>query len=142
MVATFSKLFGTGLILGGCLAAAPNAWAHHSYAMFDRTRSITVNGTVRTFDWTNPHVYIWVFVPNGKGGSDLWAIEGGPPSRLDHIGWDRHSLNPGDKVKIELNPLKDGRNGGYLVKAVRANGEELHDHAEDDPRSREKPDAQ
>ena len=125
-----------GLVAGGVIAASQSAWAHHSYAMFDRTRSVTLDATVRSFDWTNPHVYIWFYVLNDKGGMDLWAVEGGPPSRLDHIGWDRHAFKPGDKMKIELNPLRDGRNGGYFVKATRDDGKVFLDHLEDDPRAR------
>ena len=128
MKARSVQLVVASALAGGLVAIAGSASAHHSYAMFDRTRSIAINGAIYRFDWTNPHVYIWVYVLNDKGGKDLWAIEGGPPSRLNYIGWDRHSFNPGDSVKMIINPLRDGRTGGYFVSATRPDGKELFDH--------------
>ncbi len=130
MVAKAAKQISTGFIAAGCLMVAPSASAHHSYAMFDRTRTINIEGNIRRYDWTNPHVYIWINVTNTQGGTDLWAIEAGPPSRLDHIGWTRHSFEVGDHVKVELNPLRDGRTGGYFFKAVKADGGVLMDHTD------------
>ena len=116
-----------GTILGAVavvLAVAPAA-AHHSFSMFDKTKEISISGTVSLFQWMNPHTYIWVYVPNKKGGNDLWAIEGTAPNALARNGWDKHSINPGDKVKVILNPLKDGRTGGSFISLTRADGTKL-----------------
>ncbi|MBV9510482.1 MAG: hypothetical protein JO303_09410 [Caulobacteraceae bacterium] len=98
----------------------PNlAAAHHSFAMFDQTKVLTLNGTVKDFQWTNPHSVIWVLVPESGGQADLWTVElGTSPGNLTRMGWSKHSLNPGDKVAVDINPLRDGRHGGSLKKAV------------------------
>ena len=104
-------------------AAAP-AFAHHSFAMFDRTKEMTLVGTVKEFQWTNPHSWIQVNVPtNGKVVE--WSIEGGSPNGLARRGWTRNSLKPGDKVKVTMHPLKDGSKGGSFVRAEFADGKVL-----------------
>ena len=111
-----SKLAVMGLAAGALAAADVPAMAHHSYAMFDRSRTVKINGTVKLFQCTNPHIYLWVTV-NNKGKEELWGIEGSSPNSLSRMGWNKHTLDPGDKVSVELQPLKDGRTGGFFVKA-------------------------
>src|SRR5580765_1748080 len=97
-------------------ANAGIASAHHSFAMFDRTKSATVSGTVRTFEFTNPHVYLWLYSTNASGAQDLYAVEfSGGTAALNHAGWTKQTLKPGDKVTVNYNPLRDGRNGGRFV---------------------------
>ena len=97
---------------------APSAQAHHSYAMFDATKTITVQGTVKDFQWTNPHVWIDLLVVDpASGATQGWSIEGNSVIILKRLGWERDSLKPGDKVSITLHPLKNGSNGGQLVAA-------------------------
>jgi hypothetical protein len=112
---------GVVLLLGG------RAWAHHSYAMFDGSRTLTVSGAVAKLEWMNPHVFVWVYVPNPKaqGGYDLYAFENGSPNVLVRLGWSKTALAVGEKIVIEYWPLKDGRNGGHFVKATRADGQVL-----------------
>jgi Family of unknown function (DUF6152) len=100
----------------------PLAMAHHSYAMFDLSKRSTVNGTVAKLEWGNPHVFVWLYVANSKGKYDLYALENGSISILSRYGWTRQTLKAGDKATIEYLPLKDGRNGGYFVKAKFADG--------------------
>lgn len=105
-----------------CLAmmGAPElAQAHHSFAMYDQNKIVTLNGTVKTFEWSNPHAVIWVLAPALSGEPVLWSIElPTGPGNLSRMGWSKHSLNVGDKVSIDINPLRDGRNGGSLKKAL------------------------
>lgn len=101
------------------------AQAHHSWAAFDLTTCKVVEGTVRTFEWNFPHTWLWVYVPNKKGGEDVWGFEGEPPSNLGEHGWTRASLKKGDKVKVKFSPLKDGRNGGGFSRIVLADGKVL-----------------
>ena len=112
------------LLLLGSLGTAQ---AHHTYAMFDRTRSLTISGTVAKLEWTNPHVFVWLYVPSvsDPGKYDLYALENGSPNAISKIGWNKNSLRPGDKVTIEYWPLRDGRKGGHLAKATLANGRVL-----------------
>jgi hypothetical protein len=91
------------------------AAAHHSFATYDRTKTVTIKGTVKTFQWTNPHCVIWVVIqPAGGGDPQEWSIETTSPGVLTRSGWTRHSLNPGDRVSVEFSPLRDGSHGGGL----------------------------
>ena len=100
-----------------CIAAsliAP-AFAHHSFAMFDNQKDLTLEGTIKEFQWTNPHTWIQVMVKDAAGKEVEWSIEGGSPNSLSRNGWKRTSLKPGDKVVLVTHPLKDGSAGGSLV---------------------------
>lgn len=105
------------------LLAAPNlASAHHSFAMYDPEKVVTITGTVKEFQWTNPHSVIWVVTGGGSRPTDLWSVElSTSPGNLTRMGWSKHSINPGDRVAIDLNPLRDGRHGGSLKKATLLN---------------------
>ena len=92
------------------VAMAGGASAHHSFAMFDQTRQVTVNGTVKDFQWTNPHAFIEVVDASGT----MWGVELNSPNNLIRQGWKRTALHPGDKVSVTLNPLRDGRPGGLF----------------------------
>jgi hypothetical protein len=106
------------LLVGGA------AWAHHSYAMFDRTKLSTMTGTVRTLQWTNPHVYVWVYANDKQDDQDVWGFEFvGGPNGLERSGWSKRTMNIGDKVTVAYHPLKDGRNGGEFENVVLPNGE-------------------
>jgi hypothetical protein len=111
-------------VLASFLCVAP-ALAHHSFDMFDLTKSMTITGTIKDFQWTNPHTWTWVEVPNDKGGVDTWGIEGMSPNYLGRRGWSKHTLNPGDKVTITIYPLKDGKKGGTFLHATLPDGKEM-----------------
>jgi hypothetical protein len=98
------------------------ALAHHSFAMFDFSKEITVVGEVKEFRWRNPHIHILVNVPDGKGSMAEWDIEGGTPGNLRRNGWRADTLKPGDKVSVVIRPLKNGDNGGNLIRAMRGDG--------------------
>ena len=106
------------------LVATATAAAHHSYAMFDGARTLTVKGTVAKLEWTNPHVFVWVYVPNEarESGFDLYAFENGSPNVLARGGWTKTTLAAGEELTIEYWPLIDGRTGGHFVSAMRADG--------------------
>lgn len=107
------------------LVAAPAARAHHSYAMFDRARTVTLNGTVREFRWTNPHSWIQLTVPGDNGATDEWSVEMGSPFELLRVGWTAKTIKAGDKVSIQVHPVKDGSKGGGFVSGVDAEGHAL-----------------
>jgi hypothetical protein len=126
MRAIFRYLIVPVLTLCGLvLAAGATATAHHSFAPFDLTMEKTITGTVSKFEWTNPHSWIWVDVPNEKGGVDSWAVEGMSPNYLARRGWTKTTLKPGDKVTIAVRPLRSGENGGMFVRATLADGRVL-----------------
>ena len=109
-------------IAGALLMLAGPAFAHHSFAMFDYNKEITITGELKDLQWTNPHIHIIVNVPNGRGGVAEWDVEGGTPGNLRRTGWSRDVIKPGEKVSIAIHPLKDGTTGGMLVTAKKGDG--------------------
>jgi hypothetical protein len=109
--------------LAACLlvSAAPTM-AHHSYAMFDLDKRLTVSGTVAKVEWANPHVFIWMYVANDKGAYDLYGFEAGAVSLLTRYGWTKSTAKTGEKVTVEYFPLKDHRPGGAFIKMTHADG--------------------
>jgi hypothetical protein len=103
------------------LATIP-AWAHHSFTVFDATKQVTLTGTIKEFQWTNPHTFTWIEVPNPAAGDETWGIEGMSPNYLGRRGWSKNTLKPGDKVSIVINPLKDGSKGGTFLRCTLADG--------------------
>ena len=109
------------LIAGAALAAiaATGASAHHSYSMFDRSKVVTITGTVRTWEMVTPHSYLWSVVKPADGGADqVWGMEGGGIGALTRAGVTKSAVKPGEKISVDLHPLRDGRTGGMLVKVV------------------------
>jgi len=96
--------------------------AHHSFTMFDTTKAVTITGTVTEFQWTNPHSYIEIDVPDDNGAVKHWSIEMGSPSILQQSGWKFSSLKKGDKTTLVINPLKTGLAGGFLNTATLPDG--------------------
>jgi hypothetical protein len=94
---------------------APSAWSHHSAAMFEPTKSIELDGTVKEFQWTNPHSWLQLMAPDGKGGQEEWSLELGPLVGLARGGWKPRTLQPGEKVKVSFHPMRDGSHGGRLI---------------------------
>lgn len=106
------------------LTIAAPALAHHSFAMFDQKKVMTLQGTVTEFQWTNPHAFIEIDVPtNGK--IVHWSIELNSPNNLKRQGWSRASLKTGDKISLRMNPLRDGKKGGLFLDLRKADGKVL-----------------
>ncbi|MET0238998.1 MAG: DUF6152 family protein [Sphingobium sp.] len=101
------------------LAPAIPADAHHSFAMFDPSKTRALKGTIKEFRWVNPHVSLFVLAETANGGPpELWAVELTSPGNLTRLGWTRRSFKPGDRVVVEVNPLRDGQHGGGFRKAT------------------------
>lgn len=114
------------LLIGGVLAAAVSlpASAHHSFAMFNQREIMTLEGTVTEFQWTNPHAFIEIDVPQ-QGRTVHWSIELNSPNNLRRQGWNRVSLRPGDRITLRMNPLRDGQHGGLFLDLTKADGTAL-----------------
>ena len=97
------------------LLMASSAFAHHSFAMFDQSRTLTLEGTVEELRWTNPHVFIELLVKNENGEDEQWSIEMTSPEHLARAGWRPGTLKPGDKVTLNIHPLIDGDKGGQYL---------------------------
>jgi hypothetical protein len=100
------------------------ARAHHSGAMFDSTRTVTLQGKVKAFQWTNPHCFIQLLV-KGPAGEKEWSVEMGSPSQLYRNGWRPGSIRAGETLTVVINPLRDGTAGGVYVSATAADGREV-----------------
>ena len=115
-----------GLIVAGLMAGGTSlAVAPHSAAVFDASQQKVISGTVKKFDYSNPHTWVWLDVPNDQGGVDTWGVEGMSPNYLNRRGWTRTTLKPGDKLTITIRPMKNGEKGGMWVTAKRPDGEVL-----------------
>src|SRR5262245_54887219 len=107
------------LLIAGTLSA------HHSAAGVDRTKTVVVEGTVKSFKWGNPHSWLEVEVTNSKGGTDVWNWEMNPPAWLVRNGWKSSSVKTGDKVKVTGRPFISGDPGGIFVSVTLAAGKVL-----------------
>jgi hypothetical protein len=107
------------------LCVATTAGAHHSFAMFDRSRTETVAGTVKQFELINPHGWLRVMVADANGVQSEWPVELGGAGQLQRFGWTQNAVHPGDKVMVQLHPLRDGSYGGQLVAVTLPNGKVL-----------------
>lgn len=125
MKAIIRHLVVSGVIVSSFAVVGVTVRAHHSFAPFDLTVDKTITGTVSRFEWTNPHSWIWVDVPNGKGGVDTWAVEGMSPNYLARRGWTKSTLKFGDKITVAIRPAKNGENAGMFVRATLADGRVL-----------------
>jgi hypothetical protein len=100
------------------------ATAHHSPAMFEAERQLTLTGTVREFQWANPHCYIQLMVP-ADGGEVEWSLELGAPLYLRNSGWSPTTLEAGDRIAVTVLPLRAGGRGGLVLQAKRADGKPI-----------------
>ncbi len=122
MKLTFSQ--GLALCAAAALCAAP-VLAHHSANMFDPQKEVVLEGTIKEFQWTNPHIWIQVTVPNAKGGVEEWSVEGGSPNLVGRQGWKRNSFKAGDKVVMKIHPMRSGEPGGSFMSATFPDGRTL-----------------
>lgn len=109
---------------GAAMLAAP-AVAHHSFAMFDNSRSITLHGKVTDYQWTNPHSYLEIDADDGKGGIVHYTFEMTSPNMLSRAGWSSRTLKRGDVVTVVEAPLRDGRHGGLLLEVTLPGGHKM-----------------
>jgi hypothetical protein len=111
------------LLFGISLAfAAGSIQAHHSAAMFDMSKTVTLQGTVKEFQYTNPHSWLQVLVASPDGKTVEWGFETEGPSTLLRVGIKLKTFQPGDKVTIVAHPMRDGRPAGAWVSATKADG--------------------
>ena len=112
------------VVLFALMGARP-LLAHHSFAMFDTAKRVTMTGTVTAFEWTNPHAYIEIDVPDEKGAVKHWSVELGSTSILMQGGWKFTDVKAGDKITVVLSPLRSGEAGGLLSQITLRDGRVL-----------------
>jgi hypothetical protein len=98
------------------------AMAHHSFAMYDHDHQVKLAGTVSSFEWNNPHVYIELASSDGQGTTRGYTIECASPGILNRVGWKFNMIKPGDKITVIIAPLKTGETGGLLKQLTLADG--------------------
>jgi hypothetical protein len=119
-----TKLLPKGLLFMSLCSIAVSALAHHSFATFDMTKQLTLNGTVKEFQWQNPHIWLFLIVQDHEQ-TDVWEVEGGSLVGLKREGWSKDAFKEGDKVTITIHPKRDGTHGGSFVQGVTADGKVL-----------------
>ena len=110
--------------VGAPLATQP-VFAHHSFAMYDSAKQITIEGVVKEVQWANPHVWIQIMVPNAAGNEEEWSVECTSVNFMTRRGFTRHTIKAGDKISVTLSPLKDGSHGGAFKAVNSLNGAPL-----------------
>ncbi len=110
------------LVCSTVLFPASGALAHHSLAPYAMAEVKSVEGTVKNFDWSNPHVKIGLLVPDGRGGASEWEFEGGSVGRLTNGGFTKDVVATGDKITVMYNPRRDHTIGGFFVAVKTADG--------------------
>jgi hypothetical protein len=115
----------TAAALAAMFAAIVPAGAHHSDAMFAPDKEVVLNGTVKEFQYTNPHSWIQLTVPSANGAAAEWSIETGAPIVLLRAGIKPTALQPGEKITLRAHPLKDGGLGGSLIDVTKEDGTKL-----------------
>jgi hypothetical protein len=114
----------TAVLIASC--AGP-VFAHHSFATFDTSKNVTVTGTVKELQWTNPHIFVQVLVPDAAGHVEEWSLESVSVGTARRLGWKPDIIKAGDKVTAYLHPLRDDSRGkgGSLTAIVLPNGQVL-----------------
>lgn len=103
------------LLVFAFLGAAPAAFAHHSFAIYDAAHPLTLTGVVKEFRWTNPHTVTFLTVQNEDGSETVWELEHGPINMLSREGWTPATLEPGDVITVVVQPLHSGQPGARFM---------------------------
>ncbi len=113
------------LLPAALLFVAAASSAHHSPAMFDMQHKVTVSGTVKQFQWTNPHSYIQLMIKGDDGKEAEWSLEMAAPTYLYNNGWRPSTLKAGEKISVVIAPLVKATNGGLVIDVIMADGRKL-----------------
>jgi len=124
------------------IGAAPRPMlAHHGAAAYDMSKSITLDGTVTSLDWNNPHCLLHFDAKDEKGEVQHWTIELYNPLWMTRAGWSRNILKAGDPITITFHGTKSGATNGYIRDGdgkLTSNGKELGFHQAGDERTTER----
>ncbi len=113
------------LLLSSLPGLTPQAFAHHSFAMYNNTQQMKFTGKVTRFDWTNPHVYIEMTASQADGSTKKWTIECANISILGRIGWTFNMIKVGDQITVIVAPLNSGQPGALLKQVTLPDGRKM-----------------
>jgi hypothetical protein len=113
---------GVTLSVIAALAFAAPAFAHHSFSMFDAEKTVVIEGTVKEFEYINPHAWLHVVATDTSGKTGEWAIEMGGVNALTRSGWTPDTVKPGDHISVQIHPMKNGSRGGQFLTAKLPDG--------------------
>ncbi len=116
-----------GFLCAAWFSITVSALAHHSPAIFDRTKEVKLVGVVKEFKWGNPHSWIDLDVRGEGGALEGWSIEMNPPSYLVKAGWKSTTIKPGETVTVMINPLRTSEKSGKFVSITLESGKVLKD---------------
>ena len=116
---------GTVALALALLFGAVAASAHHSRAMYEPSKSVTVEGTVKDVSYKNPHIWVNLIVKDDQNREQVWGMEGGNLGGLYRMGWTQETVKAGDKIKMEVHPMRDGMPGGQILRVTLADGRVL-----------------
>ncbi len=121
-----NKMLAVAAVVAVSLAVSAPTSAHHSFAMFDQSKESELkDATVVDWQWTSPHAWLYVIVPNGQDEPDKYSVEAANPGQLRRDGFSKGSMSPGDKVTVYMAPLKNGEKGGALHAVILPDGKML-----------------
>jgi Family of unknown function (DUF6152) len=129
------KLLVVLAAIGSLVTFSGSVMAHHGVAGYDMTKTITLHGTVSKFDWSNPHVVVYVDAKNDSGEMQHWTIEFASPVHMARAGWSKNSMKTGDEIAIDTHPSRNGAPVGisstitFILKTV-VNGQALPSRSE------------
>ena len=129
------KLLGVLAAVGSLIMFSSSVMAHHGVAGYDLTKTTTLHGTVSKFDWSNPHVVVYVDAKNDSGEMQHWTIEFAAPVHMARAGWSKNAMKPGDDITIDTHPSRNGAPVGisstitFILKVV-VNGQALPSRSE------------
>jgi uncharacterized protein DUF6152 len=112
------------LVVGGFLVSRP-LLAHHGAATYDVEHPITLKGVVNNFEWTNPHLFIYLDVKDDNGGTEQWRVEGNSPNMLTRVGWRKEMIKAGDQITVNGAVAKNGSKVLRLLSLTLANGQKF-----------------
>ena len=112
-------------LAAAAVALAAPALAHHSFAMFDNSRSITLHGKATDYQWTNPHAYLEIDAEQQSGGTRHYTLEMTSINMMSRGGWTSRTIKAGDELTVIAAPLRDGRAGGLLLELTLPDGRKM-----------------
>ena len=117
-----NRLLNFAVIAIAAMLTTSSLLAHHSFAMFDQSKSVELRGTVKSFRWSNPHVFIQLVVTKEGSYDEEWSIEMTSPEHLSRDGWRPGTLKPSDKVTLVVHPLHSNAKGAQYLSGTGPNG--------------------